>query len=249
MRAAPSPTSTTCTGNSAPRTWVGIPGLTPYQTCVESYQDGRKRTEHYLSASGALVNGAVGYAQASIDRDEAGEMLRVIYLDAAGKPAYCDRGYAGAEMVSKVPKYYDTAGHEMPNIEHGSVRPLLYITFLRSADCVAAKAGIQPGDILWQTGDVFYPTLLDGIWEKQDDFDTVRDELFAAWKAALASPTPVRVSVIRGGNLVELSYPSLPPGGIGIRFGVRRVPNQDYDELVARFGKPQPAASHVATTP
>ena len=237
-------------GQLRARSWVGIPGPTAYQTYAESYVDGWKRTERFRSAGGTPVNGAVGYAQATIDRDEAGKMQRVIYLDAGNKPAYGEWGYAGAEYVSGVLKYYDAAGREMSDIGHGSVRPLLYVAFLRSADCVAAETGLRPGDILWQTGSVSYPALLDGIWEKEDDFETAKKQLYAAWKAALVPPAPVRVTVIRDGRLVELSYPTLPAGGVGVRFNLRRVPKREYDELVARFGPTGAApAGHDAPTP
>ena len=227
------------------RTWNGLPGLTAYQTETESYLDGWKRSERYLSAEGRVVNNAIGYAQENIDRDEAGTLLRYVYLDANGKPAYGERGFVGAEYVSKAWKYYDASGQTMQDVEHGGVRPVMYVGFLRSRDCVAAKSGLLPGDILWQMGDFSYPRVLAARWEKDDDYQTFKTHVYEAWKAALkpGQATPIRVVVIRARQVVELNLATVPAGGIGVNTNLRRLPVADYEAMASQCeqaGAPKP---------
>ncbi len=230
-------------GLLAARTWGGLPGLTASQTASETDIDGLKRSERYLDADGRLVNNALGYAQADFDRDESGAMIRGLYRAADGKPAYGEGGYAGSELVAKSWKYYDAAGQDMEDVEHDGVRPLMYLVYLRSNDCVAAKSGFLPGDIIWQMGRFFFPSAVDGFWKTDRNVETFRTHVYATWSEAFKAPvpTPMLVVVIRAGKMVELSIPTVPDGGIGVRVNVRCVPTGDYEAMIGQPGFSVPA--------
>ena len=227
------------------RTWVGLPGLTAFQTQNELYVDGWVRSMKYLDADYRPVNNAGGTAAETLECDDAGALQRYAYFDAEGRPACGERGFVSANKVNGVWKYHDAAGVEIPDIEHDGVRPLLYVVFLRTPDCAAAKSGLQPGDLIWQLGDFYYPDIIEAIWKKDADFQTAKTHLFETWKAALGSELTLsrRLVVIRAGRLVELDLPAAPPGSVGVNSNLRRVPTRDYEDLVKRFGKLAPPAS------
>ncbi len=220
--------------------WTGLPGLTAYATDTDRYVDGLRKSERFLAADGRLVNSALGYAQLTIDHDDSGNVVRYVYRDAGGQPAYGEAGYAGAETVSRGWKYYDASGSVMTDIEHGGVRPLMYVVFLRSREGAAAKAGLQPGDILWRVGDFSYPRVLESFWEKDNDYATFKSHVYEVWAAKVTArpQNPVIMTVIRAGEAVELSLTVSPSGVFGMNTDLRRVPVQEYEAMVNRFGLP-----------
>ena len=226
-------------------TWFGLPGLTAEAAAATSYAygpylDGLSREERYLSADGQPVDSALGYARMTKDYDDAGALIRIAYYDAAGQPAYGLLGFTKAEFVDKNLLYYDAAGKVMRDNDHRSTRPLLYVGFLRAADCVAARAGVQPGDLIWQIGDFSFPKEVATVWNRQDTDDAARNVLNASWKAALNAKGagPIHVVVIRQGRRVEFDLPEVPAGGVGMSLSFRRVPTFEYDALVARHDAP-----------
>ena len=221
-------------------TWAGIPGLTSEVTTTTTYRDGLGRESRYFSADGKPVNCSLGYAWMKRDYDATGSLIRMEYQDAAGQPAYGILGFTKAEYVDKTLVYYDAAGKPMRDNDHSSTRPLLYVNFLRSADSAAARAGLQPGDLIWQLGDFSFPKEVAAVWKQHNTDDAARNVLNESWTAALgeAKGGPIHIAVLRQDRLIQFDLPEVPAGGVGMSLAFRRVPAFEYNGLVARHGMP-----------
>ena len=225
-------------GRLRTQTWVGVPGQTAESTAIRTYRNGLPVLTRYQDANGKLVNSAYGYAQEDKDYDEAGAITRAAYHDAAGTPVCGPYGYASATVVSKVVTYYDRAGRASDDNNHRTTRPLVCITFLRPADCTALRAGLRPGDLLWQIGDLSLPQVVAERWDKPRADEEAQDAILEACKAALAPKNagPVHIAVLRDERVVEFDLPETPAAGPGVHVDTRLVPTAEYEAMVTRYG-------------
>ena len=217
--------------------WVVIPGQTAEATAVRTYRDGLAVLMCYRTVGDQLVNSAYGYAREDKNHNEAGSLRRVAYHDAAGAPVYGPYGYASAEIASKVITYYDPAGRALDDNSRRTTRPLVYITFLRPADCAALRAGLQPGDLLWQIGTFSLPQAIAERWDEPRAAEEAQNAILEACRAALA-PTnagPVHTAVLRDEHLIEFNLPEIPATGLGVHVDTRLVPASEYEAMVTRY--------------
>ena len=218
-------------------TWVGVSGQTAAAEWVRTFRNGLPVLTRYQDVGGKPVNCAYGYAQEEKDYDEAGAPIRIAYHDAGGAPVYGQYGFALVEVVSKIVTYYDRAGRVLENTNHRTTRPLVCIMFLCPADCAALRAGLRPGDLLWQIGDFSLPQAVAAQWNRPHAEAEAPNAILEACKAAMA-PTdagPVHVTVLRDEHLVELDLPKIPSAGLGIHVDIRLVPTFEYDAMVTRY--------------
>ena len=133
--------------------------------------------------------------------------------------------------------------------DHGSTRPLFYVSFLSSADGAAARAGLQPGDVLWQVGSGYLPRDAAAVWLQHNNDEAACKALETSWQAALAPSGggAVHVVVLRGNHQVELDLPATPAAKLGADIKLRRVPAFEYDALIARHGS-SPSSEPAAAT-
>ena len=161
----------------------------------------------------------------------------LVYHDASGALAYGSNGWAAAQVDAKSTTYYDKADHPLIDANHRTTRPLVFVYFLRSANCAARQAGLQPGDVLWRSGEYSLPQVVVKSWDNSDDEDG-QNALVKAWKAAVttAHGGALHLTVLRQDRLVELDVPLVPDAGLGVHLETRLIPSFEFDALVSRYG-------------
>jgi hypothetical protein len=229
-------------GHLVSRTWTGLPGLTAYGYNTTNYIiNGQYTADLYFSADGKPANGAEGYAAQRRRFDPDGTMILSAYFDADGKPACGIEGFARAEKTGSTVQYYDVTGAEI-EIAGKLLAPILYVNYLLSAESVAAKNGLLPGDIIWQMGDFHYPQAFNEVRAGTRDTSKMEDGLAAKWKAVLkeADATPMDMVVIRKGQIIKLSIPALESNRLGVATKFRSILVTDFNSMMAKVAQ----ASH-----
>lgn len=220
------------------------PAFNPLQGCAIKKSDGRTRgetiLESYHDANGELMIGPLGYAELRIRWDESGQAIGAAYFGLNGTPVAGPNGYHRSEQAdqkSDLFRFFAADGRELTVLDSDTAVPVISATEIINIKQVAARIGIQIGDIVWRYGEWFYPDALEAELAKDTEFSLIAEKLrwsFLGEKDRL-SEEQVRMTVIRRGEPVEIIVPPLPDKNLGMSLDSRMVPVETFETWKAQL--------------
>jgi hypothetical protein len=189
----------------------------------------------YFDASGNLI-APFGFAEERFEENALGQIVEDAYFDEHGRPTYGFGGHhrkltvytdSGEQLSSS---FYDVDGSVLKvNTEADRVALWYVDNFLQTS--LAARVGLQRGDVLWRFGTWSFVDALKAA-RKVDHEGDVSHKVFDAWSAVRdqARWATIPLTVVRLGKAVTLQVGPLGTGAkLGAEMQTRLLPTSAFE--------------------